>query len=314
MLINILIYTIYKMSDIEDNYSISVGDSDEESENYKKPTIIKNKKVNARPTISDYDDDDDDDNENVRGGGVDEDDDDDDETKLDENQEEDDDDDVGNEIVADDEDDDEIVVDEDEDEDLYEDEEDEVDEDDNENDDDDDDETGNKTKSGGAKTTKKGKQVKTDKKQTTIQLDSEINDYDDDDDDYQDDNYLQKFDKEITKDYIMDFHPECLNHNYDEIKSLSKVTRDEFNIIIDPLHKTIPFLTKYEKARILGQRAKQIECGAKPLVKVPENIIDSYLIAELELEQKAIPFIIRRPIPSGGSEYWNLKDLEYISF
>jgi DNA-directed RNA polymerase subunit K/omega len=305
------------MSDIEDNYSVSVGDSDEESENYKKPTTIKNKKVNARPTISDYDDDDDDDddddNENIRGGGVD-DDDDDDETKLDENQEEDDnDDDVGNEIVADDDDDDEVVVDDDEDEDLYED--DEEDEHDNENDDDDDDETGNKTKSGGAKTTKnKGKPVKPDKKQTTIQLDTEINDYDDDDDDYQDDNYLQKFDKEITKDYIMDFHPECLNHNYDEIKSLSKVTRDEFNIIIDPLHKTIPFLTKYEKARILGQRAKQIECGAKPLVKVTENIIDSYLIAELELEQKAIPFIIRRPIPSGGSEYWNLKDLEYISF
>ena len=137
--------------------------------------------------------------------------------------------------------------------------------------------------------------------------------YDGDEDD-QDDNYLQKFDKEITKDYVMNFHPECLNHNYDEIKALSKVTKDEFNIIIDPLHKTIPFLTKYEKTRILGQRAKQIECGAKPLVKVPENIIDSYVIAELELEQKAIPFIIRRPIPSGGSEYWNLKDLEIISF
>lgn len=302
------------MSDIEDNYSVS-SNSDEESENnYKKPSIIKNKKVNARPTISDYDDDDDDDeNEDIHGGGND-DDDEDDETKLDENQE-DDEDDVGNENVVDDEDDDEVIVDDDED--LYEDEEDDEDEDEDDNDDDnDDDETGNKTKSGGAKTTKnKGKQVKSDKKQTTIQLDTQINDYDDDDDDdYQDDNYLQKFDKEITKDYIMDFHPECLNHNYDEIKSLSKVTRDEFNIIIDPLHKTVPFLTKYEKARILGQRAKQIECGAKPLVKVPENIIDSYLIAELELEQKAMPFIIRRPIPSGGSEYWNLKDLEYISF
>jgi DNA-directed RNA polymerase subunit K/omega len=300
------------MSDIEDDYSVTIGDgdSDGESENYKNPNVIKNKKINARPTISDYDDDDDDD-------GGDDDDDADDETKLDENQEEDDDDDVRNEIVADDEDDDEIVVHEDEDEDLYEAEEDDDDDDDNENDDDDDDdETGNKTKSGGAKTTKnKGKPVKPDKKQTTIQLDTEINDYDDDDDDdYQDDNYLQKFDKEITRDYIMDYHPECLNHNYDEIKALSKVTRDEFNIIIDPLHKTIPFLTKYEKARILGQRSKQIECGAKPLVKVPENIIDSYLIAELELEQKAIPFIIRRPIPSGGSEYWNLKDLEYISF
>ena len=307
------------MSDIEDNYSVSVDDSDEENENYKKSNVIKNKKVNTRPTISDYDDDDDqDDNDH----DDDDDDADDDETKVHENQE--DDDDVGNDIVIDDEDDDENVVVDDDDEDLYEDEEDDDDDDedlyeDEENDDDDDDEdddeNANTAKAGGAKTTKnKVKQVNPNKKQTNIQLDSEINDYDDDEDDYQDENYLQKFDKEITKDYIMDFHPECLNHNYDEIKALSKVTRDEFNIIIDPLHKTIPFLTKYEKARILGQRAKQIECGAKPLVKVPENIIDGYLIAELELEQKVIPFIIRRPIPSGGSEYWNLKDLEYISF
>ena len=144
--------------------------------------------------------------------------------------------------------------------------------------------------------------------------DDDIEDlYDDDDEDF-DENYLQKFDRELTKNYITDFHTECLNHNYDEIKSLSVVTRDHHNIIIDPLHKTLPFLTKYEQARILGQRAKQIECGAKPLVKVPENIIDSYIIAKLELEQKKIPFIIRRPIPNGGSEYWNLKDLELIAF
>ena len=92
------------------------------------------------------------------------------------------------------------------------------------------------------------------------------------------------------------------------------VTRDETNIIIDPLHKTIPFLTKYEKARVLGQRSKQIECGAKPLVKVPENVIEGYIIAELELHQKRIPFIIKRPIPGGAFEYWNLKDLEIIGF
>jgi DNA-directed RNA polymerase I, II, and III subunit RPABC2 len=136
----------------------------------------------------------------------------------------------------------------------------------------------------------------------------------DDDSEYEDENYLQKFNNEINKNYIMEFHPECISHNYDEIAALSKVTRDDFNIIIDPFHKTVPYLTKYEKTRVLGQRAKQIECGAKPLVKVPENIIDSYIIAELELQQKKIPFIIRRPIPSGGSEYWNLKDLENISF
>jgi DNA-directed RNA polymerase I, II, and III subunit RPABC2 len=141
-----------------------------------------------------------------------------------------------------------------------------------------------------------------------------IIDDDDDDDDEYDESYLQKFDSEITKNYINEYHPECLIHNYDEITKLAIVVRDSTNIIIDPLHKTIPYLTKYERARILGQRAKQIETGARPLVKLPENVIDSYVIAELELQQKRIPFIIRRPIPDGGCEYWNLKDLEMILF
>ena len=126
--------------------------------------------------------------------------------------------------------------------------------------------------------------------------------------------YLQKFDKEINDNYLVNFHPESAVHNYDEILAMTNVTRDKNGIIIDDLHKTIPFLTKYEKARVLGQRAKQINSGATVFVKVPEKVIDGYLIAELELIEKRIPFIIRRPLPSGGSEYWSIKDLENISF
>ena len=159
----------------------------------------------------------------------------------------------------------------------------------------------------GAEAAKKPAKNKT-KKAVQIELPS-----DDEDEDY-DDSYLQKFDSEVTKNYINDFHPECLIQNYDEITKLTTVVRDSNNIIIDPLHRTIPFLTKYEKARILGQRAKQIETGAKPFISVPENVIDGYVIAELELQQKRIPFIIRRPIPGGAFEYWNIRDLEMISF
>jgi len=145
-----------------------------------------------------------------------------------------------------------------------------------------------------------------------IGADDEEQDTDDEDDDGE--QYLQKFSKEVNKNYIMDFHPECVLHNYEEISAMTNVVRDKNNVIIDPLHKTIPFLTKYEKARILGQRAKQINSGATPFVKVPENVIDGYLIAELELAEKRIPFIIRRPLPNGGSEYWNIKDLEIVGF
>lgn len=141
-----------------------------------------------------------------------------------------------------------------------------------------------------------------------------IVDTDSEEEDEDDENYLQKFDTEINKNYVVDFHPECFINNYDEIAGLTKVVRDTNNNIIDPLHRTIPFMTKYERTRVIGQRAKQINSGAKPFVKVPEKIIDGYLIAELELMQKRIPFIIRRPIPGGTSEYWNLKDLEVVSF
>lgn len=137
---------------------------------------------------------------------------------------------------------------------------------------------------------------------------------DDDDEEMNDDAYLQKFNTDINRQYLTDFHPEAMINNYDEINALSIVVRDENNNIIDRLHQTLPYLTKYERARVLGQRAKQINSGAKAFVKVPENIIDGYLIAELELAQKRIPFIIRRPIPGGACEYWKLKDLEIIGF
>jgi DNA-directed RNA polymerase subunit K/omega len=171
---------------------------------------------------------------------------------------------------------------------------------------------------GGAKNVNTNASVKKKENKTkiipkTTAYSSDNEDGDDEDED-NDDFYLQKMDAELNKNYIVDFHPECSIHNYDEISIFTHVVRDNNNNIIDDLHKTIPFLTKYEKARILGQRAKQINSGGKPFIKVPENVIDGYIIAELELQQKRIPFIIRRPFPGGGSEYWNLRDLEIITF
>ena len=127
-----------------------------------------------------------------------------------------------------------------------------------------------------------------------------------------DEDYLQKFDSELRKNFIVNFHPESVVHNYDEISTLSSITRDKNGIIIDEFHKTSPFLTKYEKTKIIGQRARQINTGSKSFIKIDKNIIDGILIAQLELEKKKIPFIVRRPLPNGGSEYWKLRDLEIL--
>lgn len=142
---------------------------------------------------------------------------------------------------------------------------------------------------------------------------AEFDNFSEDEEEDDDETYLQKFDSLSQKKIIADFHPELQSHNYDEVEILSRVVRDEHGNIIDPLHKTLPFITKYEKARIIGERAKQINGGAKPFVEVDASIIDGYLIALKEFEEKAIPFIIQRPLPSGGLEYWRFSDLEILA-
>ena len=144
--------------------------------------------------------------------------------------------------------------------------------------------------------------------------DQEVVISDDESDDEYDDNYYKKFDIELKENYILNRHSNLLQNNYDEIETLSKITnRNKDNIINDDIHRTIPILTKYEKARILGLRAKQLENGSLPLIDIDSSIIDAYLIATKELEQKKIPFVIKRPLPNGASEYWKIKDLELIS-
>ncbi len=77
----------------------------------------------------------------------------------------------------------------------------------------------------------------------------------------------------------------------------------------DEHHKTYPFLTKYERTRIIGQRANELSLGSRAYIQVPEHVTDVREIARLELEQKRLPYIVKRPLPNGQYEYWRLADL-----
>jgi DNA-directed RNA polymerase subunit K/omega len=151
----------------------------------------------------------------------------------------------------------------------------------------------------------------------------------DDDDDGQDGEKYKKINSEFRKNYITETHPEVESHTDDEIHAFAKVVRNKAGIIVDPLHKTTPLLTKYEKTRIVGIRTKQLNNGATPYVSSKAvlggagaglgnaqahkaQVIDGYAIALRELEEKKLPFIIRRPLPNGGTEYWYLQDLEVL--
>ena len=133
---------------------------------------------------------------------------------------------------------------------------------------------------------------------------------DEDTDEEPDTEILRKLETDAFNDILLRYHPELKQNNYNEILAMSRVVRDSKGFIVDALHKTIPFLTKYERAKVLGLRSKQISNGSDTFIEVAPGIISGFKIALEELNQKKIPFIIRRPLPNGGSEYWKLEDLE----
>lgn len=144
--------------------------------------------------------------------------------------------------------------------------------------------------------------------------DDEIQDEDDDETDEEDsdDEDLQKLEGYQEKNVLVNYHPEVTQISEEQLQVLSNVVKDKNGHIIDPFHKTIPILTKYEKAKIIGIRAQQINNGSEPFIPVDSNMIDGLTIAHEELVQRKIPFIIRRPMPNGTSEYWNINDLELL--
>jgi len=125
-------------------------------------------------------------------------------------------------------------------------------------------------------------------------------------------NYLQKFNDNINTKTLENIHPEIKSVNYEEMIALARVVRDKNGRIIDPLHKTIPFITKYERARIIGARAEQLDAGGEAYIPLDETIVNGKTIAWMEFEAKKIPFIISRPLPNGSTEYWHVSDLENV--
>ncbi|XP_021767320.1 DNA-directed RNA polymerases II, IV and V subunit 6A-like [Chenopodium quinoa] len=72
--------------------------------------------------------------------------------------------------------------------------------------------------------------------------------------------------------------------------------------------KTSKYMTKYERARILGTRALQISMNAPVMVEL-DGETDPLEIAMKELRQRKIPFTIRRYLPDGSYEDWGVDEL-----
>lgn len=113
------------------------------------------------------------------------------------------------------------------------------------------------------------------------------------------------------------YHPESILDYADSIKpkvplraSLPSVS--DLKKHLDDNHRSQPFLSVFERTKILGFRANQLAQGARPYIPVPEHVSSVLEIAKLELEQRRLPFILKRPMPDGSFEYWRLSDLLLI--
>jgi DNA-directed RNA polymerase subunit K/omega len=73
---------------------------------------------------------------------------------------------------------------------------------------------------------------------------------------------------------------------------------------------TSPKLSKYERTLIIGLRAQQLTLMAPALIDIPKNIDSVSKIAEMELEKRKLPFIIKRKLDT-HDEYWKLEDMIY---
>ena len=130
---------------------------------------------------------------------------------------------------------------------------------------------------------------------------SDKDDYEDDLDDAQDDLDDDEMDVDGEVDILDDDDDK---DNADGFKSKRGYTKNKERI-------TAHFLTKYERARILGTRALQLSKNAPPMIVPKPGETDPYKLAERELAEGKIPFIIRRYLPDHTYEDWKLSDLIY---
>jgi DNA-directed RNA polymerase I, II, and III subunit RPABC2 len=98
-----------------------------------------------------------------------------------------------------------------------------------------------------------------------------------------------------------------------EVQSVSRESVEE---ALKKERVTLPYYSKYEQVALIGTRAQQLAEGAKPLISLDGMFTSDprfvWKVAEREVLEKKLPFIIHRRFPDGRSEYWSTQELSVI--
>jgi DNA-directed RNA polymerase I, II, and III subunit RPABC2 len=97
-------------------------------------------------------------------------------------------------------------------------------------------------------------------------------------------------------------HPEVQSVARDSIETTKRIT--------------LPYYSKYEYTTLVGVRAQQLADGSRPLISL-DGIHTSHpqfvwKVAEREIAERVLPFIIHRRLPDGVSEYWSASELSVV--
>ena len=115
--------------------------------------------------------------------------------------------------------------------------------------------------------------------------------------------------KKLEDDDLKLDEEEC-EYDYSEIYDEKK---EEPSVVVENSQRiTLPKLTKYERVRLIGTRAKQISLGAKVMVKNIDGL-SPIEIAKVELDHKMIPMKIKRILPDNKIEIWKLSELDTLT-
>ena len=141
----------------------------------------------------------------------------------------------------------------------------------------------------------------------------------------EDDNEDYEYDEDVIEDTVEEdsrnlgnellrFHPEARIDTIESISMDIQLTNVPPSFAnpdgqADPKHRSVPFLTQFERTKILGFRTNQLSQGARPYIAVPEHVTDLREIARMELDARRLPIIVKRPMPDGTFEMWRLSDL-----
>jgi DNA-directed RNA polymerase subunit K/omega len=97
---------------------------------------------------------------------------------------------------------------------------------------------------------------------------------------------------------------------------VQSITRESVQEALKQEKVTLPYYTKYEQVTLIGTRAQQLAEGAKPLVSLDGMLTSDprfvWNVAEKEVFEQKLPFIIHRRLPNGRSEYWSAQELSIL--